>query len=113
MLHIWRCRQAAGHEGDATGPARNGAGGLAAGGVGEEVESNAKLTQTIQGFNKEVTSIQFMGSSDNMICSSGDKKISAKNTGGGNVRDYGGPIDFMYSVRTSANCAPYSTCSPW
>lgn len=62
-----------------------------------------ELTQTIQGFNKEVTSIEFMGSSDNMMCSSGDKKISAKNTGGGNVRDYGGPADFMYSVRTSAD----------
>ncbi len=62
-----------------------------------------ELTKTIQGFNKEVTSIEFMGSSDNMMCSSGDKKISAKNTGGGNVRDYGGPADFMYSVRSSAD----------
>ena len=64
---------------------------------------SGELTKTIQGFNKEVTSIEFMGSSDNMMCSSGDKKISAKNTAGGNVRDYGGPADFMYSVRTSGD----------
>lgn len=62
-----------------------------------------ELTKTIQGFNKEVTSVEFMGSSDNMMCSSGDKKVTAKNTGGGNVRDYGGPADFMYSVRSSAD----------
>ena len=62
-----------------------------------------ELTTTIQGFNKEVTAIEFMGSSDNMMCSSGDKKVTAKNVGGGNVRDYGGPTGFMYSVRSSAD----------
>ena len=62
-----------------------------------------ELTKTIAGFDKEVTAIEFMGSSDNMMCSSGDKKVSTKNTGGGNVRNFGGPVDFMYSVRSSAD----------
>ena len=62
-----------------------------------------ELTKTIAGFKKEVTSVEFMGASDNMMCSSGDKQISAKNVSGGNVRNYGGPVDFMYSVRSSAD----------
>jgi len=62
-----------------------------------------ELIKTIQGFNKEVTAIEFMGSSDNMMCSSGDNKVSAKNVNGSNVRNYGGPVDFMYSVRSSAD----------
>ena len=62
-----------------------------------------ELTKTIAGFKKEVTSVEFMGASDNMMCSSGDKQISAKNVGGGNVRNYGGPVGFMYSVRSSAD----------
>ncbi len=65
--------------------------------------STGELTKTVQGFTKEVTSIEFMGSSDNLMCSSGDKQISAKNVAGGNVRNYAGPASFMYSVRTSAD----------
>ena len=80
---------------------------LASGGSDKVVKvwnfRTGERTHNIGGFGKEVTSIQFVGTGDNMVCSSGSKQVTAKNVGGGNVRDYGGPTDFMYCVRASAD----------
>jgi WD40 repeat protein len=59
--------------------------------------------RTIAGFNKEVTSIQFLGVTDSMVVCAGDKTVITKTSAGGNGRGFTGATDFMYSVRTSAD----------
>jgi WD40 repeat protein len=58
--------------------------------------------RTIQGFNKELPSIRFVSTSDNVIVAGGDTNVLMRNAAnGGNVRNYGGSSDFVYSVDAS------------
>ncbi|WP_425617868.1 c-type cytochrome domain-containing protein [Anatilimnocola sp. NA78] len=61
--------------------------------------------RTVQNqFSKEVTTIAFVGETDNVIASSGDAKVKFINAAnGGNVRDFPGSADYMYSAAASAD----------
>jgi WD40 repeat protein len=56
------------------------------------------------GFNKHVSSIQFIGETTQTIACSGDLIVRQHNTtNGGVVRNYAGAADFMYSVTATPN----------
>ena len=58
--------------------------------------------RTIQGFKKEITAVRFVGQTNNIVASCGDKQVYMKNAdNGGNVRNYGGAQDYVYSVGVS------------
>jgi WD40 repeat protein len=61
--------------------------------------------RTVQNqFSKEVTTVNFVGETDNVIASSGDAKVKFINAAnGGNVRDFPGSGDYMYSAAASAD----------
>ena len=59
--------------------------------------------KTITGWKKEVTAVKFVGASDDMITASGDKQVNLYGADGGNRGGYGGPNDFMYTARVSAD----------
>lgn len=61
--------------------------------------------RTVQNqFTKEVASLSFVGETDNVIASSGDAKVKLINAAsGGNVRDFPGSADYMYSAAASAD----------
>jgi WD40 repeat protein len=61
--------------------------------------------RTIQNqFNKEVTSVQFVGDGDIFVATAGDARVRFMNAGnGGNVRDFGGTADYMYAGAVSAD----------
>ncbi|WP_254506933.1 c-type cytochrome domain-containing protein [Anatilimnocola floriformis] len=61
--------------------------------------------RTVQNqFSKEVTNLSFVGETDNVIASSGDAKVKLINAAnGGNVRDFPGSADYMYSSAASAD----------
>lgn len=60
--------------------------------------------RTIQGFGKEVTAIRFVADSDNIVASSGDKTVQLKNSAnGGNVANFGGAADYMYSAAATGD----------
>jgi WD40 repeat protein len=61
--------------------------------------------RTIQNqFTKEVTSIAFVADGDTVLATSGDNKVKQLNAAnGGNVRDYSGTADYMYSGAASAD----------
>ncbi len=61
--------------------------------------------RTVQNqFTKEVTNLSFVGETDNVIASSGDAKVKLINAAnGGNVRDFPGSADYMYSSAASAD----------
>lgn len=54
--------------------------------------------KTIGNYKKEVTSIDFIGVTDQMVTSSGDKQVRTIRDNGSNVRGYAGATDFMYNV---------------
>ncbi len=60
-------------------------------------------TKTITGWKKEVTAIKFVSTGDDMITSAGDPQVSLRDTNGGNKGGFGGPNDFVYTVRISAD----------
>lgn len=57
--------------------------------------------RVIEGFKKEITSIDFLGLSDELVLTTGDSQVVARNIGGENGLSFVGATDFMYSVRTS------------
>ncbi|QDU25790.1 Chromosome partition protein Smc [Anatilimnocola aggregata] len=61
--------------------------------------------RTVQNqFTKEVTTVSFVGETDNVIASSGDSKVKFINAAsGGSVRDFPGAADYMYSAAASAD----------
>jgi WD40 repeat protein len=59
--------------------------------------------KTMTGWRKEVTAVKFVGTTDDMITAAGDPQISLRDTNGNNKGGYGGPNDFMYTARVSAD----------
>ena len=61
--------------------------------------------RTIQNqFNKEVTSVSFVGDGDVFVVTAGDARVRFMNAAnGGNVRDFGGTADYMYAGAASAD----------
>src|SRR5690606_8943451 len=60
--------------------------------------------RTIQGFNKEVTAVRFLGDTDQVIASSGDATLQLKRSdNGGNIRSFAGATDFLYAVEVTAD----------
>jgi WD40 repeat protein len=59
--------------------------------------------KTLNGWRKEVTAVKFVATGDDMITAAGDNQISLRGIDGGNRGGYGGPNDFMYTVRVSAD----------
>jgi len=57
----------------------------------------------ITGFDKEVTSICFVGKTDQLVASSGDPKLRLLNAGGGDVRAFGGFSDFLDAAAVTPN----------
>lgn len=62
---------------------------------------SGNAVRVIEGFKKEVTSIEFLGLSDEFVLTTGDSQVVARNIGGENGLTFVGAADFMYSVRTS------------
>jgi WD40 repeat protein len=60
--------------------------------------------RTTQPLGKEVTSIEFVGTTQKVLVTSGDKTVRLVNTDNGAMeRTYAGPNDFMYSSAASAD----------
>ncbi|MFP6658593.1 MAG: c-type cytochrome domain-containing protein [Pirellulales bacterium] len=59
--------------------------------------------KTISGFGKEVTSIQFVALTENMVVGSGDKQVTTKTAAGGGGTNFGGSTGYVYCVRASAD----------
>ena len=60
----------------------------------------------VAGFEKEVTSVTYLGAGDSVLCTSGDGKVKAvKETkdGDGGGKSFPGPSDFVYSGAASAD----------
>ena len=61
--------------------------------------ASGEQRKTIEGFGKEVTAIQFIGSTPRTIVSSGDHNLTLLSTENGNhEKSYGGANDFLYSL---------------
>ena len=54
--------------------------------------------KNVQGFDKEVTSIRFVGVTDQALVTSGDKKVKLIKEDGNGVRDFGGVNDFQHAA---------------
>jgi WD40 repeat protein len=60
--------------------------------------------RTVEGAKKEVTSLRFVADSDTVIIGTGANTVRQINaTNGGNVRDYPGSQDYVFSVAASAD----------
>ena len=57
--------------------------------------------KTIEGFGKEVTSVSFIGNTDQILISSGDNQIRTVNEGGEKIRSFEGATNFMNSASTT------------
>ena len=55
-------------------------------------------TKTVQGFDKEVTSVSFLGDTDQVLATAGDGKVRLLKPDGGEVRSYPGETGFVYSA---------------
>ena len=54
--------------------------------------------KTVEGFNKEVTSVRFVGLGGEMLTASGDTKVRLLKEDGGTLRDFGGSKGFIFST---------------
>ena len=59
--------------------------------------------KTIEGFGKEVTSIGFVGITDQVLVSSGDHQICLVNENGDKVRSFEGGTDFMNTAAATSD----------
>jgi WD40 repeat protein len=59
--------------------------------------------KNIEGFSKEVTSVRFLGVTDQFLASSGDSKVRLLRENGGEVRSYAGAADFVYASAVSSD----------
>jgi WD40 repeat protein len=57
--------------------------------------------KTIEGFAKEVTSINFIGITDQALATSGDSKVRLVQENGTEVRSFAGASDFVFSAATT------------
>ena len=62
-------------------------------------------TKTVQGFEKEVTSVRFLGDTDQVLATAGDGKVRLLKPDGGEVRSFGGAAGFVYSVASGRDGA--------
>jgi hypothetical protein len=53
--------------------------------------------KNVEGWDKEVTSVQFLGATDQMVTSAGDNRLRIVKEAGAEVRSIGGLPDFMFS----------------
>lgn len=53
--------------------------------------------KNVEGFSKEVTSVHFLGITDQAVVTCGDNQVRAVNEKGENVRSYGGSTDYVYA----------------
>ncbi|MCH7666859.1 MAG: HemK family protein methyltransferase [Acidobacteria bacterium] len=71
---------------------------------GARLDRTGDQRRTTQGFGKEVTSLAFVGVTEKVVASSGDKTVRLVNTDNGKMeRTYSGSNDFMYSTAISAD----------
>jgi WD40 repeat protein len=59
----------------------------------------------IEGWTKEVTSLQFIGATNQIVTSAGDNRVRIVNDEGGEVRSIAGLPDFMQAAASTANGA--------
>ena len=59
--------------------------------------------KTIEGFSKEVTSVSFLGHTDQVVASSGDNQVRIVRENGDSVRSLSGGTDFMHSSAATAD----------
>jgi len=59
--------------------------------------------KTIEGFAKEVTSINFIGITDHALATSGDSKVRLVQENGTEVRSFAGASDFVFSAAATPN----------
>lgn len=57
--------------------------------------------RTINAHSKQVTRLLYIGKTDQFVTCSGDQQIKFFNSGGGNVRNFGGNADYIYGVGVS------------
>ena len=64
------------------------------------------VKRTIAGFSKQVTSVSFIGDSQETLSCSGDKSVKMhRSNDGNNFRNLGGGEDYMYSVDATPDAA--------
>ena len=56
----------------------------------------------IEGWSKEVTSLQFIGATNQILTSAGDSLVRIVDGGGGQIRAMATPPDFMQSAASAA-----------
>jgi len=67
-----------------------------------DLDSSDKKKRPISMHKKEVTGISFVGYSDEILTSSGDKQVGLHRAGdGGTIRSFEGATDFLYSAAAS------------
>jgi WD40 repeat protein len=59
--------------------------------------------KSIEGYDKEVTAVRFVGATANLLTSSGDNKVRLVGTDGKEVRVFPDVADFMESAAVSAD----------
>jgi WD40 repeat protein len=69
-----------------------------------DVDAGAQR-KTIQGFDKEVTSVQFVGDTDQVLATAGDGKVRLVKAEGGDVRSFTGTAGFEYSAAATRDGA--------
>jgi WD40 repeat protein len=80
---------------------------LATGGADKVVKiwsfPSGEQTRTIEGFAKEVTSVDFLALSDNFMAGAGTGTVMTKTSSGGGGPTYSGSAGFVYSADASAD----------
>ena len=59
--------------------------------------------KTVEGFNKEVTSVRFVGFGGEMLATSGDTKVRMLKDDGGALRDFAGGKGYIFSAAITPN----------
>ncbi len=69
-----------------------------------DFDKNEQL-RTIPGHGKQITRLLFIGKSDQFATCSGDQTVRFWDINGGNTRNFGGSVDFLYALAVSPDGA--------
>ncbi len=59
--------------------------------------------KTIEGFNKEVTAVRYLGIGDELLTASGDTQVRLGNEEGKTLRSFGGSKGYLFSMAVTPN----------
>jgi WD40 repeat protein len=65
--------------------------------------STAERLKNVEGFGKEVTSVSFVGVTDQVLASAGDGQLRLVRDSGESVRSFAGATDYLYSAAATPN----------